>query len=298
MRNSSSKLRAPLLVLWATLLSLFTALLGAAPLRVYRLMVGRAPYWLTGALLVVLAAFGGAYFFTLMFGTIALLVGIHAEFEEREFTLRQSAGFSILLTSLLLSSGFYVWATLTKGWFSVVTKQVSLVFEKARELNLFAFNQIQPEDIVVQLPSAVFVFLVLSLGLAFIFEKPIARWAGIRVPRREKLSDFALPDFVVWLFIIALLGSFGQFGLKAFEKLALNLLNITVILYFFQGLAVLGKYFDIFRVGLFWRFMWVMILVVQLPLLMAIVGLVDYWADFRKMFVKKAADLKKKSIQE
>jgi uncharacterized protein YybS (DUF2232 family) len=78
--------------------------------------------------------------------------------------------------------------------------------------------------------------------------------------------------------------------------ISLNVFNVCSVIYFFQGLAVLGKYFEIFKVGFFWRFMWVLLLAVQLPILMSLLGLVDYWADFRKMFTKRSAEIKKNRV--
>lgn len=299
MRRAKGVVKAPILLLWAVLLSLFTAVLGAAPLRVLRQAVGSASFWMLCITAVVSLILLGAHAFAFVFGVHTLLVGLNAEFEERDFTFRQSAGFSILITALLISSGFYTWsAWVGKGWLAQIINAVAGVLDKIASLNIDVFGAIKAEDIVVQLPSLVFIFLIFSLGLAFIFERPLARWAGVRMHYRERLSDFSVPEPIVWFFIFSLLGAFAQLGSKGIEGISLNVLNVTVVLYFFQGLAVLGKYFEVFKIGFFWRFLWVMLLVVQLPILMGLLGLVDYWADFRKAFVKKAAELKKKGIQE
>ncbi len=299
MRKAAANFRAPILVLWTVLLSALTAVFGATPLRVLRQTTGCALYWVVGFAIVSFAVLAGWYPLAFIVGVHVLLIGTFAEFEEREFTLRQSASFAILLTTLFLSSSFYVWTAVAgRGWLSQLLSGVDVFLSRAKELNLGMVAELKAQDIVSQIPSAVLIFIILSLGLALIFEPKVSRWVGVKMGTREKLTDFSAPDFVIWLFIGSLLGAFGQLGVKSLELVSVNVLNVTVVIYFFQGLAVLGKYFEAFKISSIWRLLWVMILVVQLPILMSLLGLVDYWADFRKAFVKKAAELRKKRIQD
>lgn len=299
MQRPVSFMRAPLLIFWTIILSLFTAVLGAAPLRVLRQTVGQGPYWLISICLVGLSIGLNWLPLALILGANAVLVGSFTEFEERDFNLRQSAGFSVLITVLLLSSGFYVWTSLIgKAWFSQVIAAVEGFLVQAQTMKIDFLAQVKAQDIVVQLPSAVFIFMIVSLGLALILESRFSRWVNVRITKKEKLTDFSAPDVIVWLFIVSLLGAFAELGMRPFEVFSLNALNVCLVIYFFQGLAVLGTYFEAFRIGVVWRFLWVMLLVFQLPILMSLLGLVDYWADFRRAFVKRAAQLKKKRIQD
>ena len=63
---------------------------------------------------------------------------------------------------------------------------------------------------------------------------------------------------------------------------ALNVFNVVMGIYFFQGLAVLEVGFLTFRIGNFTRFLVYFIIVGQLFFLLSAVGIIDYWADFRK----------------
>lgn len=286
-------------MMWAALLSAFTIVFGAAPFRVLRQLLGSGPFWLLGLGLTILSISGDMFFLSLILFMQTVLVGTFAEFEERNFTLRQSSGFSILLTTLVFCLGVYGWSIFTgKNGLLQLDHFVTLILERAKAMNFEFLKDIQVRDVIVQLPSAVLIFIILSLGSALVFERRLSQWAGVKMVRREKLSDFSAPDFVVWCFIFSLLGAFGQFGYKPVELVAVNVLNVSIVIYFFQGLAVLGKYFEVFHLSPFWRFLWIIILVVQLPILMSLLGLVDYWANFRKAFSKKAAELKKKRVQD
>lgn len=91
MRKAAANFRAPILVLWTVLLSALTAVFGATPLRVLRQTTGCALYWVVGFAIVSFAVLAGWYPLAFIVGVHVLLIGTFAEFEEREFTLRQSA---------------------------------------------------------------------------------------------------------------------------------------------------------------------------------------------------------------
>jgi len=291
--------RAPVLIIWTVLLSAITAILGAAPLRVLRQLTGSNAFWFIGTTLVAASVAAKWYPLAVILGAHVILVGVFSEFEDREFTLRQSAFFSVILTALLGFSSFYAWTVVAgKGWLAQMVEAINPLVEKAKSMNVELLKDLKAQDIIAQLPSAVVVFLIMSLALALIFERRLGRWATVRARKTEKLTDFATPDFFIWCFIFSLLGAFAQTGMKTLEFAAINVFNVAIVVYFFQGLAVLGKYFDTFQVSAFWRFLWIMLVVVQLPILMSLLGVVDYWANFRKAFVKKAAQMKKKSIRD
>lgn len=94
---------------------------------------------------------------------------------------------------------------------------MDVFLSRAKELNLGMVAELKAQDIVSQIPSAVLIFIILSLGLALIFEPKVSRWVGVKMGTREKLTDFSAPDFVIWLFIGSLLGAFGQLGVKSLE---------------------------------------------------------------------------------
>lgn len=291
--------RAAVLLLWTMLLSAFTAILSAAPLRVFRLTVGNGFYWSVMAAVLSSLVLLGWVPLAVVLGAQTLLIGVYSELEERDFTLRQTTTLTVFLTGLVLSSVFYTWAVVTgKDWLQKVTSGVELILARAADLKLNFVSHIQASDIVFQIPSGVIVFLIISLAVSLMLEKLFLRWAGVKSIRTERLSDYNAPDAFIWLFIFSLLGAFAEHHVRWIEVVSINILNVMATAYFFQGLAVLFKYFESFKVGFFWRALWVLLVVVQLPILMGLLGVVDYWANFRRVIVKRATDLKKRRIQE
>ncbi len=64
-------------------------------------------------------------------------------------------------------------------------------------------------------------------------------------------------------------------------------LIVIVVLYFFQGMAVIFKAFDVFAVGPIWRLFIGFVLTFQLAIVVAVLGVADYWLDFRDRLTRR-----------
>jgi uncharacterized protein YybS (DUF2232 family) len=104
------------------------------------------------------------------------------------------------------------------------------------------------------------------------------------LPRRFNLGDFKRfknPEKMIWVPI------FAGFALLIKEDIvnrtALNILVISLSLYFVQGLSISAHFFERFKVPRFLRLLFYFLMVVQPYLLLAVAafGLFDLWCDFR-----------------
>jgi Predicted membrane protein (DUF2232) len=299
LRKTHPALRVAALALWTIVLSAFTAVLSGGPLKVMRNVTGPVYFWPVALALSAAAWFLGLSALALIIAAQTVLIGSFCEFDEHDFSLRQSAVLSLLLTTLIAGSSFYLWVAMhSKTWFATLNEWINQFLTQAKTLNIQAVSEIKPETIIGQIPSAVLIFLTMSLAFALVLEKSVAKWSGITIRRRERLSDFSLFEPMIWVFIAAVLGTFAQYENKVVELISLNVFNFCVAAYFFQGLAVLAKYFEVFKIGPIWRALWVVLLVFQLPMVLSLVGVIDLWANFRKFFVRKATDVRKKRVEE
>lgn len=135
-----------------------------------------------------------------------------------------------------------------------------------------------------QIPSAVVILLVLALGVGLIFERRVFSWLNLpreKIASQLNLLEYRVPDYFIWVAMTAFLLTMVSFGGKAIAILAVNILNVAIVLYFFQGLAVLEVFLNSIRAGLFTRILTYIILVGQMLLFLSIIGLIDYWVDFR-----------------
>jgi uncharacterized protein YybS (DUF2232 family) len=94
--------------------------------------------------------------------------------------------------------------------------------------------------------------------------------------------QWRLPDWLIWGVILAMIATLASpAGMSAF---GLNLLLILGLLYFFQGLGVLGSLLDRWSVPPPLQALIYFLFIIQYygVILIAILGLIDVWADFRR----------------
>ncbi|NTV15558.1 MAG: DUF2232 domain-containing protein [Desulfobulbaceae bacterium] len=108
--------------------------------------------------------------------------------------------------------------------------------------------------------------------------------------RRKNLALTPWPDFATWrlpepLVALVILAGFCQLlPLQLGKDIGLNLFLVAGSLYFFQGLALLTSLLNRWAVPGALRFLIFLLVLVQAYgiVLLALAGLVDVWADFRK----------------
>lgn len=106
----------------------------------------------------------------------------------------------------------------------------------------------------------------------------------------KTLTSFQLPYYIVWPLIIGLVLTVGHlyefFGPWA-EVLGFNTLLMLGIFYFFQGFGVLSELLTHWHFFGFLRSMVIFFAVIMAYQVLALVGVLDTWVDFRKFFNKK-----------
>jgi len=288
--------RASFLALWAVAMTTVTVVLGAPPLRILRLVMGRVFYWLS-VVGLSLALFGvGWKALALLFLMLAVLVGFYSELLEREWTPLSSSAVSLSVTILFGGISFGLWIMLQEqGWYPKLVKTIEASFGQSPLLN--SSLKVSIEDLLLQAPSGFVVLMVVAVALLLLMEPRLKEWAGVKNRASlQYLREFRLPDVFVWITILSMLGSFVQIDIKWLQVLSMNVLNICVLLYFFQGLAVVVHVFDWMKVSAFWKTLWLVLIVLQLFLIVSAVGIIDYWIDLRQRLKKKPTEANNKTL--
>ncbi len=271
---------------------LLTVLLGGGPLLIFRRVRGLYYYLsfcaLTTGLLFYLLP-GTAFSFALC----ACLALFYYESKRLGSGELRAGLIAILATSGLSSLLLGIWVQFSS--LDLYSYAVELM-----EKNLQEFQKIQPkvqiaaEDVVSLLPSLFVIFLLLLLWLAILIERyAVARsWLeSFGISSRTKLGpplrDFRLPDATIWGLLVSFAFAFLQLDQVILMRTAENFLNIFLFLYFFQGLAVVSSILNYFKVSSIWRSFWYFILIIQMFLFVIMLGLVDFWVDFRKKLEEK-----------
>lgn len=278
--------KAFLLTVWSVMMTALTAVIGAAPLRGLRGYAGPVTYW------ILVTGFAGALFafhvYALAVGFLGLgfLVGIFSEVEETDHSSGWSAFFAILLTSLIGLGAMALWVgSIGRDWYGQLLTLMELPITQLTQLN--ADIQLTAEDLLMQVPSAIVILMLFGLYIAILFEKRTLRWVGEKPSKKRNLTTFRVPDLLIWVFLAAMLGAFFDHEVRWLEVVSVNILNVSLVLYFFQGLAVIADAFARLKVGLLWQILGYALLIFQLFVVVCVIGIADFWFEFRNRWSKK-----------
>jgi len=286
----SDTLKFVLLHILAVIFSSFTYICGAVPIMVIRQAYGRIGFFV-GLTVVSSLLFSLNYtFLAFTFICLALLVGIYSEMEQGGATPAGAGLLAVLFVSgvtAIFSSVYVQYNQLSLV--SVLRVKILEVLAQLRDIN--PNIQIEVDTVMGQLPSGILAALILSLAISVISYRSLAGILRINVKEKyhTNLRTFELPNLCVWLTIV----SIALVGLNLqgewYRLVGLNLLNVMIVLYFFQGLAIVMSFFKTFRISFFWQITWLLLLVVQLFILVSLIGFVDYWLDLRKRMYRRVA---------
>jgi hypothetical protein len=273
------------------LLSMLTMVFGAPFLRVLRKAFGPRSFWILGLIVTGAAWLLNLQPFALIIGSVWMTLGAYTEFEQKGLGWWISGILGVLLGTLTEFVGIFI--VFKQNGINTYAEVVALAekfAQKVLEINPMA--KIDPELLIQQLPSTVVIILVVTLGVGLMFERRVFSWLNLpheKTASQLKLLEYRVPDYMVWVAMIAFLLTMVSFGGKATAILAVNIVNVCIVLYFFQGLAVLEVFLNSMKAGFFTRVLTYIILVGQLLLVLSIVGWVDYWVDFRRRIRKLTA---------
>lgn len=295
MRRNTQAPKFILLTVMAIILSLITVVMGGPILRVLRKHFGPAVYWITGLVLATTLVFLGTPELAIFITSVWMTLGVYVEIEQRGFGWWKAGLISTFLgTSTALAGG--AWVFKIRGLDTIA--ELMKVAEKfvVNMKNVNPQVEVEAATLIQQIPSAIAVVLILALGFGLIFESrafSLSNLPRVKVATQLKLLEYRVPEFFIWIAMTAFLLTMVSFGGRFTTILALNVMNVSVVLYFFQGLAVTETLLNTIKAGIFTRFLTYFLFVGQLFAVVSAIGLVDYWVDFRKRLNKWAASLPK-----
>lgn len=271
--------------------------IGAPLLRVLRNQCGPKLFWSTGIVFALIVGFLGLVPMAFLLGSTWLVVGLYSELEEQGKAGFWSALSVVIFGTILVIGGPILWARSTGVDLTSVLSEGIQQFlnqlqskNQSTETSLLSGMKIDAHFIISQMPSAMFILHLASLAFALMFDRKTATMFGLRFERiasQIRLLEFRAPDILIWITMISFLFSFLKIGSEAMTIVSMNLFNSLLGIYFFQGLAVLEVLLLVLRAGVFTRIIVYFVIVGQLFFLLSIVGIVDFWVDFRSRFRKK-----------
>ena len=275
----------------AIVMSIVTGIFGTPFLRVIRNTYGSLAFW--GLVLLFL---GGsvalkASWLSVVVGSVWLTTGISLELEKRKVSFLTNSVLSLTVGFLICALGMYgalqelgiLSLDRATEYFKEVVKPMMAQSSKG-QMN----NEMDYQAIVLQVPSMVFVFLLVSLAFGYLMERRVRHWLRLRKHGhvyKFNFLKFRAKDGVIWVALFSLLFStLGTMG-KDFYWLGIigsNLVNVFFIVFLFQGIAILENILMRMKAGVFFRSLSYFIFIGQLFLVLSIVGFLDYWFDIRQ----------------
>ena len=139
--------------------------------------------------------------------------------------------------------------------------------------------------VVVEIVSSLYyslaaIALMVTLWLNVMGLSRIARSSGM-APPFGALSKWKAPEHLVWGAVAGGIAVLSGHDLA--EQLGINLLLLLFVIYFFQGMAIISYMLKKREVSAFLKGAAYILAVWYFSVIVALVGLFDIWADFRKL---------------
>lgn len=302
-KNQKTTKKLSLLVVYSLLTSLVTMFFGGPFLRVLRKAYGPVFYWLFFLIILTITISAKTYLMLLFIGSLWFVVGISVELEN----LRLPFSWNVLTSSILgtVLSLFGYGVVLNNQGISNLERFKDYFKESLEKMiRSSAENQVDIEALIYQIPSVVLLLFLASVIVSFAFERRIYFWMKLpNLTKKDqlKLIEYKASEPTIWFALVALLLSildlktFGLDGLRWMQLLGSNIVNVLVVVFFFQGFAILEVFLRKSQASVFFRAFTYFIFIGQLFLVLSFIGFVDFWVDFRSR-LNKASWLKNESI--
>lgn len=289
------------LPVFGLLVSLFIPL----PVLFYRSKLGRSK----GALILVAVTLVVAFTMrwssvasTVFFFELGLVGFILSEVFEMDLSLEKTVA---LTTGVVLGTGAVILGLYGIASTNSLAAQLSEYMSGNLELALDLYREMDVSDekidmVVQSIEGILYVMLRISPAIAIVstllvvwsnllMARPLLRSRQLHCPEFGSLNEWKAPELLVWVAIAS--GVLLLVPHKGLRLFGVNGLIIMMMIYFFQGIAIVSFYFEKKQFPKILRgLLYGLIVIQQFVLLLVIaVGFFDLWIDFRRT-KKQGAD--------
>lgn len=272
--------------------SMLFSFLGAPFLRAFAVSTGSKVFWSVGALFVTTLFVLGLHDTQISqaavyVGAIWMTLGSYSELEKRGINWKQAGSVSLLVGIAFASVG-YTYLSHQHASSEILNQIVQPIHESLK--TAFPDKPVEAAFIKAVLPGIFVASLFGALAFGFLLESRVVKMFGIqkfKVASSLKWLEFRLPDLFIWVSLFALLFSVVHAGSNLLRMISINILIVSSVAYLVQGLIVTEFMMRYLRFGPLSRTVTYMFIFFQLAPFVVFVGLVDYWADFRKFVRRK-----------
>ena len=286
-QNNSFNKTVSLAAVTAAALLMFS-FFGAPFVRVLATTVRSSIFWGVGCLLVATLFVFNLSIASIYVGAVWMTLGLYSELEKRGTNWKKT-GLLALLAGLLFAVISVI--AITKGSVlgSDLVKNFMLPLQEAMKQIMTAeeFLKLDMNQYLIGIFTAT---LAAALALGFIFESKIFSLFNLK---REKIAsgikwvEFRVPDVFIWVALFGFFFSLVDLKVPHLKIAATNFSIFSIVVFFFQGISVIEFMTRVYRSGFLTKIALYMLVLGWLGPAVGVVGLLDYWVNFRKMVRKK-----------
>ncbi len=276
----------------------FVGLFVPLPILFYRSKLGRSSglLILVAVSLIVTSFVGlnslGTAAFLFELGLVGLIL---PEVFEMNLSVEKTVGFTAggVLTMGALILALYTLVSTTSPWAlasDYVEKSVKLALAVYREMDapeekIDMLSQSLDGILYVMLRIIPGIMIVATLFVVWsnlLLARLVLRSKELFCPDFGRLNQWKTPEHLVWVAIAS--GGLLLFGHPGLKMLGINGLIVMMMVYFFQGIAIVSFYFEKKQFPKILRILLYGLIAIQQLLLLVVValGFFDIWIDFRR----------------
>lgn len=268
------------------------------PVLFYRMKFGRkAAVMIAGmTALVILLSLKSITVDMLLFSELLFLGFMMGECFEKKFSAEKSILYSSGAVVLTGACIIFLYSSLSSiGIIELVSKYMS---ENAKlSLSMYKELGVEAENLefisnsmdkilyvlIRILPSFLIAFTLVITWLNLLMARGLLMARNIFCPDFGALNKWHSPESLVWGIIAS--GLCLILPNQSIKIFGMNVLIVIMIVYFFQGIAILSFYFEKKQVSRMFKICFYLFILMQqlFILLVAALGLFDVWGDFRKL---------------
>ena len=280
------------------IIGFFFSLLLPLPVLFYRSKLGRkAGLIVPGAAMAMLMVLTGGISIDVVFFLEMLFLGfLLSELFEMNLSVEKTVLYACGGVLLTIAAGLVMYSQMAAtGIYSLVSAYVAQNLEMTVALyrgmgaseefvNAFSTSLDQIKYGLIRIiPAMVAASFLMVTWSNLLMARPLLKRWGLFYPAFGVLNLWKAPDYLIWVLIGC--GGFLMLPGSALKIIGLNGLLILLMVYFFQGIAIVSFFFEKKRFPRMLRiFFYSLIAIQQLVLLVVIgMGLFDMWFNFRKI---------------
>ena len=276
-------------------LGVFALLVLPLPVLFYRLKLGRnSGGIIAGASFIVLMVMTRGFAFDSLYFGALLITGLFlGECIERNMGIERTMVLTVTGVTGTAFAAFLIYAGMQAAPMGeMVSDYISQYFNLTSAL--YTDMGIEKEQIdalnsafLIVLPGMFIVSYMTTVWLNILIIKKLLARIGIPLKNMENLNRFKAPDLLVWGVIG--LGVLLALPVGAVKYVAVNCLIILMLVYFFQGIAIISFFFQKKGSPAFLKVFCYGLIAVQIYFLILVIGLgfFDNWINFRKLEFQK-----------